>query len=128
MVYLDSSAIVKLVVSEPESSALGRFLRARSERVSCGLARVEVPRAVAALGGAAADRARAVLADLQLMRLDDALLDAAGALNATGLRGLDAIHVAAARELGAELECVVTYDRRMAVAAREAGMAVAAPT
>jgi predicted nucleic acid-binding protein len=115
-------------VREPESAALGRFLHAFSARVSCGLARVEVPRAVAASGGAATDRARAVLADLQLVRLDDALLDAAAALVATGLRSLDAIHVAAARELGDELEYVVTYDRRMAVAASEVGMTVAAPT
>jgi predicted nucleic acid-binding protein len=38
-VFLDSSAIVKLVVREPESAALRRFLRTHAERVSCALAR-----------------------------------------------------------------------------------------
>jgi predicted nucleic acid-binding protein len=127
VVYLDSSAIVKLVVREAESAALRRFLRDRPSRASCGLARVEVPRAVAARGPAAIDRARRVVISLDLVRLDDALLDAAGDLEPAELRSLDAIHVTAARELRQDLECVVTYDRRMAVAAEAIGLTVVAP-
>ena len=126
MVYLDSSAIVKLVVVEAESTALRRFLRGHPARASCGLVRVEVPRAVAAAGAAAIRRARQVVATLDLIGLDDALLDAAGALDAE-LRSLDAIHLTAARTLGEDLECVVTYDRRMRLAAAAIGLAVAAP-
>lgn len=126
MQYLDSSAIVKLVVREAESAALRRFLRSRRARASCGLARVEVPRAVAAEGAGAILRARQIVATLDLVQLDDALLDAAGQL-AGELRSLDAIHVSAARELGEDLDCVVTYDRRLGAAAGAMGLAVAAP-
>jgi predicted nucleic acid-binding protein len=127
VIYLDSSAIVKLVVREDESAALRRFLREHPVRVSCALARVEVPRAVAGEGTAAADRARQVLGTLKLLSLDEALLDAAGTLPGQTLRSLDAIHLAAARELGPELHALVTYDRRMADAGAAMGLPVAAP-
>ena len=126
-VYLDSSAIVKLVVREAESGALRRFLRGHASRISCGLARTEVPRAVADEDAAAMDVAREILAGIQLMHLDDALLDAAGSLDASGLRSLDAIHLAAALRLGQDLAFVVTYDHRMASAAGAMGLPVAAP-
>jgi predicted nucleic acid-binding protein len=125
VVYLDSTAIVKLVVHETESAALRRFLRAHPARASCGLARVEVPRAVAVAGTAAIRRAREIVATLDLIGLGDGLLDAAGDLEAD-LRSLDAIHVAAARTLGADLDLVVTYDRRMSAAAAAIGLTVAA--
>jgi predicted nucleic acid-binding protein len=123
---MDSSAIVKLVVDEEESAALRAFLRGYPTRASCGLARVEVPRAVVARGAPAVATAYRILQRLDLVSLDDALLDAAGGLR-VGLRSLDAIHVAAARGLGEDLECVVTYDRHMAAAATELGMTVATP-
>lgn len=126
MIYLDSSAIVKLVVREAESDALLGFLRGRAQRASCGLARVEVARAVASRGRSAVERARGIVATLDLIALDDALLDAAGDL-AGDLRSLDAIHVSAARSLGTDLECIVTYDGRMSAAATTIGLGVAAP-
>lgn len=125
--YLDSSAIVKLVLHEAESDALRGFLRDHALRSTCGLARTEVPRAVAHAGAAATDLAHEVLAGIQLMQLDDALLDAAGSLESVGLRSLDAIHLVAARRLGRDLTFVVTYDRRMASAAESIGLAVVAP-
>jgi hypothetical protein len=127
-VYLDSSAIVKLVVREPESSALRRYLRRRPRRVSCTLARVEVVRAVRPQGTAALTRAHRLLERLNLLRLDDPLLDAAAELDGPSLRSLDAIHLAAAQALGAELESVVTYDVRVTAAATGLGLRVASPT
>ncbi|MGI8728437.1 MAG: type II toxin-antitoxin system VapC family toxin [Solirubrobacteraceae bacterium] len=127
VVYLDSSAVVKLVVRESESAALRRFLAGRATRASCGLARTEVRRAVAQSGEKTRERARRVIATLDLIQLDDALLDGAGDLHGD-LRSLDAIHVAAAQSLGPDLECVVTYDRRMAAAVTAAGLAAAAPS
>jgi uncharacterized protein len=127
-VYLDSSALVKLVVREPESSALQRYLRRRPRRVSCALARVEVVRAVRPQGTDAINRARRVLERLNLLRLDDPLLEAAAQLDGPSLRSLDAIHLAAAHALGAELESVVTYDLRMTGAATGLGLRVASPT
>jgi hypothetical protein len=126
-VYLDSSAIVKLVVRERESSALRRFLRTRRERVSCGLARTEVLRAVRHLGSAATNRARRVLRRIDLIRLDDAVLDAAGMLDPRIVRSLDAVHLAAAQLIAPELDAIVTYDRRLAEGALLLGFHVEAP-
>lgn len=127
-VYLDSSALVKLVVLEPESNSLAAHLRQRRSRMSCALARVEVVRAVRAHGRPAINRAQALLARISLLRLDDALLDEAATLDrGATLRSLDAIHLAAARALGDGLAEVVTYDHRMAEAARQLGLQVVAP-
>lgn len=126
-VYLDSSALVKLVVAEPESNALAGHLRGRRDRVSCALARVEVIRAVRLHGQEATSRARQLLHRISLVRLDDVLLDDAAAMNRTDLRSLDAIHLAAARALGDALAELITYDRRMAEAAEGIGLRVIAP-
>jgi predicted nucleic acid-binding protein len=127
-IYLDSSALVKLVVAERESEALAEYLDAqRMHRVSCALVRVEVVRAVSAQGEPAMRRARQLVDRTALVGLDEILLDAAAMLRGPMLRSLDAIHIAAAQVLGESLTSVVTYDRRMATAAREHGLTVAAP-
>ena len=127
MVYLDSSALVKLVIAEPESLALRRYLADEPERASCALARVEILRAVRAHGPAAFTRARRLLRRLNLVQIDEELLDAAAALDPRVLRSLDAIHLAAARLFGDGLTAVVTYDRRMAEAAGLVDLTVAVP-
>ena len=127
IVYLDSSAIVKTVIVERESAALRRFLRRHPLRVSCALARTEVVRAVRHLGPKATARARQVVQRIDLVRLDDALLDAASALDAAVLRSLDAIHLAAALTVAAQLEAIVTYDARMTESAALLGLPVAVP-
>lgn len=126
--YLDSSAIVKLVVDEPEAQALRRRLRRRREVVSSALARTEVLRAVLSLGPATTQRAHEALTKVSLMRLDDRLLDSAGSLMPAHLCSLDAVHLATARRLGPDLRVLITYDERLADAARELGMAVEAPS
>jgi predicted nucleic acid-binding protein len=127
MVYLDSSALVKLVIAEAESPALRRYLDEEPQRASCGLARVEVLRAVRGHGAPALTRARRLLTRLHLVRVDDELLDAAAALDPRVLRSLDAIHLTAAQLFGGELTAIVTYDRRMATAAALVDLRVAAP-
>jgi uncharacterized protein len=114
-------------VREAESDALIGHLRARPVRVSCGLARTEVVRAVRDQGDRAVSRARRLLERIALVRLDDLLLDEAAALDGPGLRTLDAIHVAAAQTLGDDLLELITYDRRMAAAAGQTGVPVLAP-
>ena len=94
--YLDSSAIVKLAVREAESLALRRHLRRRQPLVSSGLARTEVHRALLPAGDEAVARGRAVLQRLNLVRGNDRILDADGALWPRELRSLDAIHLATA--------------------------------
>lgn len=128
--YLDSSALVKLVKLEPESGALRRFLRRHQSdgRVTSALARVEVVRAVAAGGPAAVAQARRQLARVDVINIDRTLLDQAATLApGTTLRSLDAVHLASATVIGADLRAVVTYDRRMAAAAAALSLAVEAP-
>jgi predicted nucleic acid-binding protein len=126
--YLDSSAIVKLVIAEPESAVLRRYLRRRRPLVSSSLARAEVLRAVLPAGEAAVSRGRDVLRRLTLVRINDRVLDAAGTLEPPQMRSLDAIHLATAQLLGEDLGHVVTYDDRMADAARQIGLKTGSPT
>ncbi|MFZ5850689.1 MAG: type II toxin-antitoxin system VapC family toxin [Actinomycetota bacterium] len=125
--YLDSSAIVKLVVAEPESSVLRRYLLRRKPHVTSALAQTEVARALLPLGPAAVRRGRDALRRLDLVRVNDRVLTAAGSLRPVELRSLDAIHLATAQLLGESLARIVTYDDRLAAAAAAAGLAVAAP-
>lgn len=117
-VYLDSSAIVKLVVAEPESAALRRYLRRRRLLVSSALARAEVMRALIPLGENALKRGVEVLGHVELIRVGDRILAAAGTLLPAELRTLDAIHLATAQQLGSDLARLVTYDERMLAAAK----------
>ncbi|MBN8610823.1 MAG: type II toxin-antitoxin system VapC family toxin [Deltaproteobacteria bacterium] len=125
--YLDSSAIVKLVVHEPESAALARYLRGRRPIVSSDLARVEVTRVCLSFDDAVTARARDVLDRIELIRMNARVLEIAGTLLPVELRSLDAIHLATASLLGDTLARVITYDDRMAEAARALGWTVIAP-
>ncbi len=125
--YLDSSAIVKLVVRETESTALRRFLRTHPVRVSSALARIEVLRAVRGHGEAARERARDVLKRLVLLAIDDRVIEQAAGLDGRVLRSLDAIHGASALQLGDEIVALVTYDERMQDAARAMGIPMESP-
>lgn len=125
--YLDSSAIVKLAVREPESLALRRYLRGRQPLVSSALARTEVLRALLPAGDKAVARGRSVLQRLDLVRVNERILNAAGVLPLPELRSLDAIHLATAHQLGEELRAVVTYDNRMVTAAKELGYKIVQP-
>ena len=126
--YLDSSAIVKLVVREPESAALRQFLGERTPLVSSALARVEVSRAVLALDSKTQDAAQQVLGRIDLLRLTNRILNVAGTLQPNSLRTLDAIHLASALSLEDTLSDFVCYDRRLSQAAADQGWAVSSPT
>jgi len=126
--YLDSSAIVKLAIEEPESDALRRYVRRRRPLVSSALARTEVLRALLLEGEIGVARGRAALARVDMVRVNDRVLNAAGALLPADLRSLDAIHLATAQQLGRDLGQVVTYDERMIDAARQLGINTASPS
>jgi predicted nucleic acid-binding protein len=125
--YVDSSALVKLAIREPESDPLRRYLSRRRPLISSALARTEVVRALVPLGSEAVQRGREVLARVDLMRLSNRILDSAGTLPPPDLRSLDAIHLASAGELGSDLKGFVTYDERLARAATTRGMRVIRP-
>lgn len=127
-VYADASALVKLVVEEPESSALRGFLEVHDPTLaSSALALVEVLRAVrvAGLGGDGVRRAREELDATDVVELDRELLEAAVSWTSAEVRTLDAIHLASALRVGAR-EFLV-YDRRLADAAAAAGLEVLSP-
>jgi uncharacterized protein len=126
--YLGSSAVVKLVITEPESAVLRQYPRRRRPLVSSALARSEVLRALLPAGAAAVARGRDVLRALDMVRVNDRVLEAAVALLPAEVRSLDAIHLATAQLLGEELGRAVTYDERMEEAARQLGLQTAAPT
>lgn len=125
--YVDSSALVKTVIQEPESEALLNWLGEKENLAACDLARVEVVRAVRLSDPAAVTRARSVIATLTLIRVDDAVYEAAADLEPQALRSLDAIHLSAALSLGSDLAGVVTYDERMSEGAQALGLLVEAP-
>jgi len=127
LTYVDSSAIVKLVVAEPESKALRRYLSRRQPLVSSALARTEVARALLPSGPEAVARGHDALQRIQLLRVNDRVLSDAGRMEPAELRSLDAIHLASASQLGASVKQIVTYDERMAGAAKAIGWSVASP-
>ena len=129
VVYLDSSALVKLILQEREARALAIELRRWPERVTNVLARIEVARAVRRVGDTLPLRRKVerVLDSLALLELDDVVVATACQLNPVVLRSLDAIHLASALSLGPKLGAFIVYDKRLAEAAHQAGLPVLAP-
>jgi predicted nucleic acid-binding protein len=128
-IYLDTSALVKLVVVEDESPSLQSYLSARADDslFSAALARTELIRAVAPNGAQAIAHARDLLNRMDTVTLTRGLLDDAGTLLPLRLRSLDAIHLVAAQRAGATLRGVITYDARMLSAAANLGISTASP-
>jgi Predicted nucleic acid-binding protein, contains PIN domain len=132
VIYLDTSAIVKLVRPEAESGALVTWLNARQAEsvVTSKLAEVELPRALRRDEPARLAAVPSVLARLNRMDIDDPVRATAGAYAFPRLRSLDAIHLATADQLVASGHVIsefVTYDKRLADLAGEIGLTVAAP-
>jgi len=125
--YLDTSAFIKLVRSEPESRALRAELATGEALVSSTLLLVEGRRAAARYGALALGRARAALATITLLPIDDATLETAADLDPPDLRSLDAVHLAAALSLGHDLKRMYCYDARLAAAAIPRGIDVRQP-
>lgn len=126
--YIDSSAVVKLVAREPESTALRHFVGRRRELVASALVRTEVNRAVLGLGERFHRRVAEVLKRIDLVRVNNQILDRAGRLEPATLRSLDAIHLATADGFENTLSGVITYDDRMIDAARSYGWTVRSPS
>jgi predicted nucleic acid-binding protein len=126
--YLDTSALVKLVVAESETAALRAWLSgADRDFVACDLARTELLRAVRQVVPDRVLQARAVLDSVTLLEVRSAVFEAAGRLDPPALRSLDAVHLAAALDLGDDLDGLVTYDECLAEAAISNGVTVIAP-
>jgi len=129
LLYLDSSALVKLVLPEAESAALQESLAGWPAHVTSELASVEVLRAVrrVAVDPALEERAEEVMAGVHLIKMDNEFLAQAARLEPRTLRSLDAIHLATALSLGDDLGAVAVYDGPLAAAAAGCGIKVVAP-
>jgi hypothetical protein len=129
LVYLDSSAIVKLVVREVETRALRTALLAHRQRATSEIALVELRRALRRAGGGPPEsaRAQAVLAGLHLVRLDAEIMNLAGEIEPAELRSLDAIHLASALALGSAIDVFIAYDRSLTKAAAANGLRTLSP-
>jgi uncharacterized protein len=132
VIYLDTSALVKLIRTEAESSDLANWLDERTEMrwITSTLAEVELPRAIIRAGnldGLAA--VPAVLARLDRFEIDAVVRTTAAAYQDPALRSLDSIHLATASVAAsvATLTAFVTYDSRLAEATRTLGMPTVAP-
>ncbi|MEO8682843.1 MAG: type II toxin-antitoxin system VapC family toxin [Vicinamibacterales bacterium] len=125
-VYLDSSAIVKLIKAEAGSLALVDYLDASMQCSTSAISSVEVVRALR--------RSRVPLAEIDdamrgffLIGLDAEISEIAGQAGPHVVRSLDAIHLASALGIGDESLEFVTYDDRLAAAARDNGLRVVQP-
>lgn len=132
MIYLDSSAVVKLVHDEPESGALGLWLaeRIRVPRVSSVLVEVEVARTVLRHAPASRSNIPAIMDTIARFDIDHQVRSLAASSPDPMLRSLDAIHLASAQVLTAEFgqaPVFVTYDKRLLIAAKAAGLTTASP-
>lgn len=129
MIYLDSSALLKLVFEEAESADLRSWLKAREStvRIASDLSRVEVHRSTLRRDPTAVPRAAASLAGVHLMPMGERVVSKALAIGDPLLRSLDAIHLASATLLGRQLEFFVAYDKRLLAAAESANMTAVGP-
>jgi predicted nucleic acid-binding protein len=125
--YVDSSALVKLVVPEPESAALRAELSRWNRHVSSALARVEVVRACARVDRRAVALAEQVVGALDLVAVDEGLLAEAARLAPPELRALDSIHIASALLFSGALGVAIAYDVRMLGAMTAAGLPTLSP-
>lgn len=129
LLYLDSSALVKLVLPEAETEPLRAFLGNWSDYVSSEIADVEVVRAAhrASHDRAVHRRAREVMGGVHLLRLDEQVLARAAELGPRSLRTLDALHLSSALQFGEDLGGFVAYDARLRDAASAAGLDTPTP-
>jgi predicted nucleic acid-binding protein len=129
VIYLDSSALLKLVFEEPESAALETWLSDRADYplVSSELAQAEVIRAARRMDPRSTVAARDLLGGVDLIPLDGSLIAAAGDIGPPMLRTLDAIHLASALSVRDDLTDFVAYDHRLREAAHAAGLHPARP-
>jgi len=127
LLYLDTSAAVKLLLLEQGSLAIRAYV-SDQDWASSVLLRTELVRAVVRVDPSVVPRALDLLLQPRLLAVEARILDTAARLSPPSLRSLDAIHLASALELRDELTAFVAYDDRLLAAASALGMPVASPS
>jgi predicted nucleic acid-binding protein len=126
--YLDTSALGRVLLGEPDAPALLAVLARFEQHVASRLLRIELQRL--ALRHDLLDHADQLLSAVALVPMDDPLLEVAETMPPDSVATLDAIHLATAVRLGAAgvVDSVITYDSRLAEGARHHGLPVLAPS
>ncbi len=127
MIYLDSSALVKLAVEELESEALLSALAGSSPYTTSAVGEIETVR-VCRRAGVPPRKIEELRRDVDILKLDEEIRRVAASVGPPVLRTLDAIHLATAQSLGDDLEALVTYNARLVRAAQAAGVPVLSPS
>ena len=127
MIYVDSSALVKLVLPEAESSSMIEFAAKFDTLVTSAIGAIEFRRAVKRHYAQQLWAVERVLAEMTILELSHEVRRTAELLEPTILRTLEAIHLASALVIREELEAFVAYDERLLEAARLAGIPTASP-
>jgi predicted nucleic acid-binding protein len=129
VIYLDTSALLKMLFAERESTALAEWLAPQADvpKVSSELCRVEAVRACRRIDEGAVASAERLLSGLDLVPITTEVIERAALVGEPNVRSLDAIHLASAWMLRADLSAFVAYDRRLREAANAEDLAVVAP-
>jgi len=129
VIYVDTSALVKLVFEEAESQALAEWLAARADvpKISSDLTTVELLRTCRRVDERSVGDAAQLLGGIDLLSMDRGIVQQAGTIAPTELASLDAIHLASALSVKEDLTAFVAYDGRLCTAATHAGIEVISP-
>jgi predicted nucleic acid-binding protein len=128
MIYLDTSALVKLVIEEAESEALAHWLVLQEDLCTTSvIGRVETVRACRRIAPDSVATANLLLADLPIVALSGWVVETAENIGPPTLRSLDALHLASAFAMGDAVTSFVTYDKRLRDAALLIHLPVMAP-
>ena len=127
-IYLDTSALVKLLIEEPETAALSDYIGSSGFQMTTSVVtEVELARAVSRVEESHQKEVASLLNGQVLVPLTDSIRLRAAHLQPFGIPSLDAIHLATAVEIQPSLHAVISYDRRMSEAAGSFGLEVLAP-
>ena len=129
MIYLDTSAIVKLVAAEEESAALINWLNGHPDEnlATSAIGHIELIRTAARTGPDVVARARNVASTIDTLILTAPIASAAATIAPAELRTLDAIHLATAHTHRQSLTALCAYDRRLLEAAESQGLPIVSP-
>lgn len=131
MIYMDTSALVKLIVQEAESADLRQWLADAEDRdhLTSALGRIELMRTARRSGDAeiVANAQRILSQHLDILAVTDEVIEMAETIGPDSLRSLDAIHLASAAQLGDALTAVVAYDNRLIEGCRNLDYPVQSP-
>jgi len=129
VIYVDASALVKLIFDETESAALAEWLTSRTDvpKVTSDFSIIELLRTCRRVDEGAVENANLLLGGIDLLPMDRSVVEKAATLLPTQLRSLDAMHLASALSVKANLTAFVAYDVRLCSAAEEEGIEVVSP-